>query len=743
MPTDKSTAAEPRKKAADSAGLSWLEITGVKPRRGSFALNRAVACFAADRGLTVVEMVPLRQSGGEKKAAELWREEILQYRSREDITDSGAFNGPNGVGVIPGRPAPGKSGIVVIDIDGEEGEETWAALCEGHDLPETMTIQTHSGRHLLFLDGGVQYKTQSKQMGAGIDVRGRGGLILIFDLSQPERHPTSLLEPAEIPEWLRPLIPLADSRAPSRGSRGSGASLGELARNGIPPGQHETTLNSMAIKLAASNEGWTQDEWVAHAKGILFRSEEGTDAKGHHDREKFTDEKLIGIWDSALEYLAEESKGGPVTLAPIPAYPVDAIPGPLRNLTDSADNLPPALVAGAGLAALSGACAGAELVMPDGTVQYPALWVPLMGPRGGGKTPALDLAFATFRELDADEHGKFRSAMADWLSLPRDKRGLRPGDPTAIIDDFTVEMLARFLDNGDGTGIAVSDELSGFLTGLGRYNKDARGSDRSRFISLWNCRLWRYQRVTSHIDISIPNPVMSVVGGIQPHLHSLLGDDKTGMRPRWLPHIVPLTDVKWANSPIAPREWDDTIADLYEKRSPRSWSLNGEALRLWKNASARWKGESRSREASSSLSAALVKADVQSARIALVIAESLNPVGAGQIPPEAMSASIAIIEFVMGCWRTLPSYDEWIIGRRDAVVKPKVSELLDWLEQHGGKATKRELQQYRVAGISSAKEADMLLDEFAQQYPGTVKNERTGTRGPATKVVHVPRRGNS
>jgi hypothetical protein len=168
--------------------------------------------------------------------------------------------------------------------------------------------------------------------------------------------------------------------------------------------------------------------------------------------------------------------------------------------------------------------------------------------------------------------------------------------------------------------------------------------------------------------------------------------------------------------------------------------LHGDALRLWRGAGDRWKDAARGKAVNASLHGALVKADIQCARIALVLAESASPLAGGRIPADAVSGAIAIIDYVMGCWRALPSRESFIVTRRDAVLKPKVPQLLGWLEQHGGKATKRQLQQAGVCGITSAREAEMLLAEYQIAYPGTVRSERTGKRGPETVFVYAPER---
>lgn len=57
------------------------------------------------------------------------------------------------IGVATGRA----SGVVVIDVDGPEGEESLKAL---PPLPETFTVRTARGRHLYFACGEPLHSTE-------------------------------------------------------------------------------------------------------------------------------------------------------------------------------------------------------------------------------------------------------------------------------------------------------------------------------------------------------------------------------------------------------------------------------------------------------------------------------------------------------------------------------------------------------------------------------------------------------
>jgi hypothetical protein len=428
----------------------------------------------------------------------------------------------------------------------------------------------------------------------------------------------------------------------------------------------------------------------------------------------------------------------PSLLGSIPPYPLSSVAGPLAKLVNST-TLPAALVAGAGLAAVAGLSGLADLIMPDGSQVRPVLWIPLIAPRGAGKTPAMDAAMSLVRQLDAAEHERYREAVSDWQQMSVKDRGKFPPDPTRRIDDATLEALVRWLNRGDGTGLVESDELSGWLQAIGQYKRTS--GDKGRWLAMWSAQPWRYQRVGGDLDICISRPVVSLVGGLQPHLHPLLGDEDSGFRPRWLPHMAPLSPVAWDTRPCEPTEWDAAISKLYEARDRREWTLGGEPLDLWKDASARWKRQARGAE-SAATSAALDKSDIQCARVALIISESIHPGAGGPVGLDAMTSAVAIVEYAMNCWRALPDQSAFALSIRDEKLAQKVDQLASWLETRaGGQATKREIQQARVAGARTAKDLNILLTEYAAVHPGALlADQPTGARGPSGVIVKAPAR---
>lgn len=110
------------------------------------------------------------------------------------------------VGVVTGSV----SGIVVLDIDGPEGEASLAKITDLFGpLPETLASSTGKGVHYVFRHPGVELRNFAKR-GVNIDFRGDGGYIC----APPSIHPsgreyawtTESKHPANVPEWLLELL---------------------------------------------------------------------------------------------------------------------------------------------------------------------------------------------------------------------------------------------------------------------------------------------------------------------------------------------------------------------------------------------------------------------------------------------------------------------------------------------------------------------------------------------------------
>jgi hypothetical protein len=425
----------------------------------------------------------------------------------------------------------------------------------------------------------------------------------------------------------------------------------------------------------------------------------------------------------------DDDAGIGLGLGAIPDYPVEVLPVAARSLVACGveAGLPAALLGGAVLAAMAAAIGPtAQIEVTPTWHERAILWIPLLAPRGAGKSPSQDLAFEPLRSHDAQ--------------LGEDDDG------EVLFGDTTLEALARSLHGAHGAGTVDLDELAVLLRGMGEYKRGA-GGDRGRFLALWSGAPWRFTRVgggdkTNKVKLRVPRPTLTIVGGLQPALHELLGGEEDGLRPRWLPHLAALPDEEGdLGDRRRPSDWQMLLGQhlLPKRQEPREWKLGGSALAAFEGHRRRWKASARAGE-SASTSAALVKGDVHCARIALVLAEAQAPGRGGEVEASVINRAARIVDFTIDCWRALPEQGGLALSTRDWRLDQHLERLVAWLEEHGGQASRRELQQARVAGARTASDLDALLKRYEERFPGHVTEDTPPTGGLATVIVRAPRR---
>ena len=102
------------------------------------------------------------------------------------------------------------SGFVVLDVDGEAGKNSLAALISAHgELPKTLTSKTGKGFHYLFKAPNDELRNCTA-MKPGLDVRADGGYIVIPPSIHANGNQYQWVDPkaemADLPEWLENMI---------------------------------------------------------------------------------------------------------------------------------------------------------------------------------------------------------------------------------------------------------------------------------------------------------------------------------------------------------------------------------------------------------------------------------------------------------------------------------------------------------------------------------------------------------
>lgn len=195
-----------------------------------------IALFYADRGWRVFPVKP----HDKRPLVDHWDVEATTDQNK--ILGWWEFYPDANVGVVTGHA----SGIFVLDVDGQEGEQALSKLIAEHgNLPVTPLAFTGKGRQLFFAyPEGHNLRNTAKRLGAGLDTRGDGGYVV----APPSTHPNgkvyqwhkdfrpSQTNLAAVPDWLLKLLEKpeeVDSVAP----KGEGV---------FSTGQRNSALTSLA-----------------------------------------------------------------------------------------------------------------------------------------------------------------------------------------------------------------------------------------------------------------------------------------------------------------------------------------------------------------------------------------------------------------------------------------------------------------------------------------------------------------
>ncbi len=163
-------------------------------------------------------LVPL---GKDKKALIKWT--ALQTQ-RATVSEIRGWFDTFGDDINPGIVTGKVSGLFVLDIDGEQGQQSLEKL--GH-LPHTVCVNTGKGKHYYFkypeLPAGRRVTTKAgiSSDDSHLDVRGEGGYVMAAGALHPNgnfyewEHAPQYNDIAEAPSWLLDLVIVEDRPEPT------------------------------------------------------------------------------------------------------------------------------------------------------------------------------------------------------------------------------------------------------------------------------------------------------------------------------------------------------------------------------------------------------------------------------------------------------------------------------------------------------------------------------------------------
>ncbi len=685
------------------------------------------------------------------------------------------------IGILTGAT----SRLMVVDIDSGSGGHTSLTETEADlgRLPVTITAESGGGGlHFYFRHPGGEIRSRSG-VRPGIDVKADAGSIVappsMHISGQPYRWRAGCapgeVELAELPAAWVTLIappPPAPKVAPAVDAAVLSASEDdrkELALRTMRKLRTEDrTDGSKRLYVAAAiavRAGLSESEAVETVAQYLSESPTPKQYSPAAIAKRYQDALKSNTLGALLTESpnAASSERPPRRIDPWRAFPMDALPDPMRRvvLTVSACTATdPAFAALATLVTAAGCignrCAG---ILRKGWVEPAILWGVTIAPSGSNKSsplrlvtrPLLEIHRAELREyaqaiLAHDEAAKhYELALAHWKRANQnvDDPSAPPVAPQppierrTLVQDITIEKLISIHAVNPLGLLVVFPELSSWVASFNRYS-GGKGGDLPTWLAMNDADPIQSDRKTTS-SCFVERAAVSIVGTIQPGvLARYFGREErdSGLLARVLLTQPPTQPSVWVDHDLDDEvmaAWRKLLEGLqaipvaYDEGQPRPNYLRLAAaakpvFKRWHDLHVHQVDDTEDDD----LRAHLSKLKGHCARFALLFA-CVEAVSAGRHPgvidPDALQRAIAVTEwFKYEARRIYGRFAETDVERRRR-------ELIQKIAAMGGDVSVRDLTHVLNRFHRDSARAELALNALAEAGVGDWRHPKPGPKG--------------
>ena len=467
-----------------------------------------------------------------------------------------------------------------------------------------------------------------------------------------------------------------------------------------------------------------------------------------------------------------------VTVLP---FPVDVFPDSLQQFAlQAAQSLscPLDLVAVQMVAACGTAIGGSRtLQVTSDWQESPCMYVAIVAPPGGGKSPAKALVCAPLerrqnqlkhqykQELEAYEaaiDSHLPSAMTAFIAPPSQSApcagsmpassNVQPPPSKPILQrvttgDATTESLAPILRDNPRGLLMGHDELAGWVRSQNQY-KGGKGADRQFYLSVWAGQPLIIDRKGKE-PVIVPHPFLNVMGGIQPDMLSLLADEKgraDGFLDRILcsfPETMPAQH--WTEHTVeaqVKQQWSDTLQILFNLEMqhiedegidrPQIVNFTTDGNAAWIEWFDSHTDEINSPALDAVLKGPWLKLKSYFLRLGLVIhfcRVACGEVESENVDAESVARTVRLIDYFKSHARKVYRHLPLDAGDR------RVVQVISWIRGLGGECTVRELARASIPGIKRSSDASHMLKDLVDRGCGALVNRKAGNGKSVTHFV--------
>ena len=444
-------------------------------------------------------------------------------------------------------------------------------------------------------------------------------------------------------------------------------------------------------------------------------------------------------------------------------FPTDIFPGEIKEYVERASesvNAPEDFTAIGTLAVISAMIGNqAKVQVTSEWTENCIMYAAFIGSPGVRKTPALSKAMMPLnriqKQLDQEheqellehdkEMAKHEITLGKWLQESKrkgenanfDDKPVEPEPPARKqikVNDITVETVVEMME---GNSLLMErDEFVGWIKSMNQY-KGGGGGERQTYLEFWNGNRVDVNRKGGK-HISVENPFITIVGGIQPaRLSEVLSDNiDDGFVERILfsyPDEFPVIRLNDVKIPDAIKSAYINACDTlyYRTKSPGNdvevMKLSPTAFEMFRTYYNALNDEIREPKFNSILEGAWIKLTAYLARFTLILhcvhwaCRSPYATRKNEISPEIVGLSIKLVEYYKK--HTEKVYKFLAADAEDQRLKRAAEWIIDKMPDK--KCTARDIQRANVCGVRKKVEAEQLISDLAKNGYGITEEEKS------------------
>jgi len=353
------------------------------------------------------------------------------------------------------------------------------------------------------------------------------------------------------------------------------------------------------------------------------------------------------------------------------SFPTDLLPEWLQStIVDHAESYgtPQELWAVAFLTAIATA-SGKRMFLTVGNYKnYPQLWTIIVGSSGTGKSDAGRVAFRRISEIDAERYIIYQEEYKEWEV--EEKQGTPPHWEQMLINDTTPEAMFNALSYAENGLTLNRDELSGWFSDFGRYNKSG---EVGHYLSIFDNQTFSINRKKEQPQL-ITEPFLNIYGTIQPSVLSELltknNFEQSGFAQRFMFLYPEFPTRKYKRDSTTPDSeiFDNIIDEIASYGGGGEMTLSKDAEDIYEQFYNDM--EARRTQANDFWSAVFSKAQIQVLRLALTVKIArLTEEPTPEVSEMDMMAGVGMMEYFINSLEKFKSKQrEEVTSKKDLIL---------------------------------------------------------------------------